>query len=97
MRKWSFLTNHAIVLSQITRQPGSTFRQIASAVDLSYRALRKAINDLDKDEYIISKREGREVRYSVKPGLWLRQNIDRENFFEDFCSLWGEKDLALKE
>ncbi len=91
MRKWSFLTNQAVVLGQIAGQPESTFCQIVSAAGLSYRALRKAINDLDKDGYIIRKRKGREFRYSVNPELHLNQKIDRDNSFEDFCSLWDEK------
>lgn len=91
MRKWSFLTNQAIVLGQIARQPRSTFREIASGAGLSYRALRKATNDLDKDGYIIRERKGKEFRYSVNPKLHLNQKIDRDDFFEDFCNLWGWK------
>jgi predicted transcriptional regulator len=89
MRKWSFLTNHAIVLGQIARQPGSTFRELTSAVGLSYRALHKAINDLGKDGYIISKREGRGFRYSINPEIPLREGTDRNTSFQGFLEVLG--------
>jgi hypothetical protein len=95
MRKWSFLTNHAIVLIQIAGQPGSTFRQIASAAGIPYRASRQAVNDLGRDSYIIRKREGREFRYCVNPELQLHKNIECDNSFEDFCIFWKEKRPAL--
>jgi DNA-binding transcriptional ArsR family regulator len=96
MRKWSFLTNHAIVLSQIAKQPGSTLRQIALAVDLSYRALRKAIYDLDKDGYIIRKREGREFRYSINPELTWRQDAVRATSFQGFLEVLGWKTTRVR-
>ncbi len=94
MRKWSFLTNHAIVLGEIARQPGGTFRQIASASDVSYRALRKALNDLEKDGYILRKREGREFRYSVNPEIKLPQHTGRDNYFMVHLPRIAEKSSA---
>lgn len=88
MHKWSFFTDHAIVLGQIAKQPGSTLLEIASTSGISYRALRKAINDLDKDRYIIRKREGRQLKYSVNPEFQPQKNTNDDSSLEYFCSLW---------
>ncbi len=91
MREWSFLTNHATVLSHVARQPGSTVCQIASATGITERALRKVIADLDNGGYISKKREVSEFRYSVNPNLTLRHDIERDNSFRDFLKALGWK------
>jgi DNA-binding IclR family transcriptional regulator len=89
MKEWSFLTNHATVLSQIGRQPGSSARQIASATDITERALRRVIADLDKSGYISKKKGNSEFRYSINPDLAFRQDLELDNCFRDFVEAMG--------
>jgi predicted ArsR family transcriptional regulator len=65
MATWSFLTNHALVLTVIHRKPESTGLEIAQAVGITERAARRIIADLQEAGYIESERIGRRNRYRV--------------------------------
>lgn len=62
---WSFLTNHALVLIHISRQPESTGLEIAQAVGVTERATRKIVGDLEAAGYIAREKMGRRNRYRV--------------------------------
>jgi DNA-binding IclR family transcriptional regulator len=62
---WSFLTNHALVLIHVGRQPDSTGIQIAQAVGITERAVRKILAELEAGGYIAVERNGRRNRYRV--------------------------------
>ncbi len=89
MGEWSFITNHALVLSQVARQPGSTFRQIAPVTGISTRALRKIIADLVSAGYITKKKAGRESQYNVSPDLSLCHNRSQESDLIGFLEALG--------
>jgi len=63
MPKFRFLTNHALVLSHIARQPRITARELSDIIGISERATHNIMNDLLEEEYITKKREGRRNRY----------------------------------
>jgi len=89
MRKWSFLTDHAVVLTYIAKQPGSTVRQIALAMGVSERALHRVITDLSDAGYITRKQEDRVSRYSVSPDLTLCKDRSRESTLAGFLEALG--------
>jgi DNA-binding MarR family transcriptional regulator len=89
MREWSFLTDHAVVLTYIAKQPGSTVGQIASVTGISQRALCKVIADLDSAGYITRKQEGRESHYSVSPDLILCNDQPQESALIGFLEALG--------
>jgi len=89
MREWSFLTDHAVVLACIARQPGSTVGQIASVTAVSERALRRVIVDLNNAGYIARKQEGRESRYSISPDLTLYNDRSLESALAGFLEALG--------
>jgi len=72
MQGWTFLTNHALVLSHIARNPRITAIALANAIGITERATRKIIADLLDDGYLTKKREGRCNRYRINPDLRLR-------------------------
>lgn len=72
MGQWTFLTNHAIVLSYISHYPRLTARELANTIGITERATRKMIADLLETGYIDKKREGRRNHYRVNPDLPLR-------------------------
>ncbi len=71
MSEWRFLTNHALVLRAIARQPRITAREISMSIGITERATRNIITDLDNAGYITKKREGRRIKYRVNPDLPL--------------------------
>ena len=77
MAGWTFVTNHAIVLSYLSHHPSITARELATHVGITERAVRKIINDLEAEGYILKAREGRRVKYSVKKHLPLRHRTQQ--------------------
>ena len=74
MGKWTFVTNHAVVLTYLARHPTITARQVALEIGITERAVRKIIADLEAEGYIVKAKEGRRIRYGVKAGLPLRHS-----------------------
>jgi hypothetical protein len=69
MRRWGFLTTHALILIFLTGHPKSTIREIAIAVGVTERAAHATLDDLVAATIIDRSREGRRNSYSV--------NLDR--------------------
>ncbi len=65
MRRWGFLTTHALILIHVTQHPRSTVREIALAVSLTERAAHSALQDLREEGIIEREREGRRNSYTV--------------------------------
>ena len=59
MPEWTFLTNHALVLSLLAKQPRTTAWELATAIGITERAVCRIIADLDAAGYIGKKKEGR--------------------------------------
>ncbi len=66
MVSWSFLTNHALVLTVLNEQADSTGLQIAQAVGITERAARKIIAELQAAGYLEAERIGRRNRYRIQ-------------------------------
>ena len=63
--RWSFLTNHALVLTHLGRRPDSTGLEIAQAVGITERGVRKILADLQAGGHIEAERVGVRNRYRV--------------------------------
>ena len=74
MSKWTFVTNHAVVLTYLANQPSITARQVALEIGITERAVRTIIAELECEGYIVKTKEGRRVRYSVEARLPLRHS-----------------------
>ena len=75
MAAWTFLTNHARVLSCLAREPGIRLREIADCVGITERAVHRIVCDLCKQGYITRTREGRRNTYEVHPDAELRPDL----------------------
>ncbi|BFV60204.1 helix-turn-helix domain-containing protein [Kitasatospora sp. CMC57] len=73
---WTFLTNHARVLSLIARDPGIRLRDVASACGLTERAVQAIVADLEAGGYLTRSREGRRNRYRITPDTQLRHPVE---------------------
>jgi DNA-binding transcriptional ArsR family regulator len=78
MLPWTFVTNHAAVLSLIAQDPMITGHELALEVGISERAIRRIISELYEGGYIAKGKEGRRVRYQVKYHARLRHKTQRD-------------------
>jgi predicted transcriptional regulator len=97
MPGWKFLTNHALVLCLVAQRPRITAREIAATIGITEKATRNIIRDLEFDEYITKKREGRRVRYRVDPDMPLRHEMQQDNSIGDLLKVLGWKQRKRKQ
>ncbi|QYC42413.1 MarR family protein [Nonomuraea coxensis DSM 45129] len=89
-RPWTFLTNHARVLTEIARDPGARVRDIAAAIGITERAAQNIVTDLERAGYITRTRVGRRTRYSVDPSRPFRHPADADHPIEGLLSLFTD-------
>ena len=87
MLSWTFVTNHAVVLSFIARHPMITGHELALEVGISERAIRRIIAELYEGGYIAKGKEGRRVRYQVKRHAHLRHKTQRDKAIGDLLKV----------
>ncbi len=93
MNAWTFVTNHAVVLSYIGRHTLITARELSLQIGITERAVRRIIAELEGGGYIAKKKEGRRVRYTIDPRLPLRHKTQRDKIVGDLLRVLG---LSLK-
>ncbi len=76
--RWTFITNHGLVLSYIYHHPTSTAREIADQIKVTERTVHKIISDLERAGYIARRKSGRRNVYSVDPNLPLRHHTKKD-------------------
>jgi len=91
MPEWTFLTNHAVVLSFVAMHPRMTARELSWVIGITERAVRRIIADLEAGGYITKTREGRRLRYRVNPELPLRHEAHRDKDVGDLLAALGWK------
>jgi predicted transcriptional regulator len=85
--KWTFITNHAVVLTLLDREERLTSRGIASALGITERSVIRIIKDLESEGYVTKQKEGRENRYTVNTDLPLRREDQRQVSVYDLLKL----------
>ena len=91
MPGWTLITNHGLVLSYISKHPRSTALELAGAVDLTERSIRKIIDDLESAGFIVRRREGRRNRYRIKPHITMSHPSHGEIAVGDLLEILGWK------
>lgn len=91
MPGWTFLTNHALVLSVLAKHPRITGRELSTTVGITERATRKIIADLEAEGYITKKKEGRRIKYRINPDLPMRHETYQDTAIGDFLKALGWK------
>ena len=71
-RRWTLLTGHGHVLTEIAKNPDARIRDISPAVDLTERTVQAIVADLEQAGYITRTRVGRRTRYTLKPDTPFR-------------------------
>ena len=72
MGDWTFVTNHALVLASIAKNPDMTAREISDDIGITERTTHKIITDLDKDGYITRARVGVKNTYRLHPEVPIK-------------------------
>jgi predicted ArsR family transcriptional regulator len=76
--KWTFITNHAAVLTFLDREEQSTAREIAAILNVTERTVIRIIKDLEAEGYLNKRKVGRVNHYTINKDLPLRRNDQRE-------------------
>ena len=82
-QRWTFITNHGLVLSYIYHNPSHTAREISNHVGITERTTHKIISDLEAAGYIERRKSGRRNLYLVDPQLPLRHHTKQDILVED--------------
>ncbi len=75
MSSWSFLTNHALALVCIERDPQMRIRDIADCLGVTERAAHRIVCDLCEAGYVTKTRVGTRNRYTVDLDRDLRHPL----------------------
>ena len=88
MPAWHFITNHGAVLVLIAQRRQITAREIAAALGLTERPVRRIIAELEAAGYLRKQRVGRVNQYEVALDLPLRQPLHREVAVGDLLEIF---------
>ncbi len=91
MTEWTFVTNHAVVLSLVAQNPQITALDMAKEIGITERAVRKIVRDLEAANYLSKQRAGRRVQYTIRPKLALRHRTQQDKIVGDLLSVLGWK------
>lgn len=75
--RWTFFTNHLLVLACVTESPDMRVRDIAARVGITERATQAILGDLAHDGYLERIRIGRRNHYKVRRSAHFRHPIVR--------------------
>ncbi len=85
--RWSFFTNHFLVLACVAASPDLRVRDIASVVGITERATQAILSDLAGTGYLERIRVGRRNRYKVRRSARFRHSIVRGTTVGDVLDL----------
>ena len=91
--RWTFITNHGLVLSYISQNSTSTAREIAQSIGVTERTTHKIISDLEQAGYITRRKSGRRNVYSVDPHLPLRHHTKKDIIVSELLESLTSRDL----
>ena len=98
MPRWTFVTNHGLVLSYIYHNPRSSARSISMDVGVTERTTHKIISDLEREGYITRRRDGRRNVYDVDPELPLRHHTKQDILVSELLeALTSKEDVVIRD
>jgi predicted transcriptional regulator len=89
MPEWTLISNHGLVLAYIAKNPQSTAREIASAINVTEWTVRKIIDGLEAAGYIERQKVGRRNIYRTNPHLYMRHETIRDVRVGDLLKALG--------
>ena len=76
---WTFLTNHALVLLCVARDPDVRIRTVADCAGITERAAQRIMSELVETGYLTRHRLGRRNFYEVHPELPMRHPLEADH------------------
>lgn len=76
--RWTFITNHAAVLTLLDHDGHLTARKIGNVLNITVRTVYRIIHDLEQAGYISKRKDGRGNVYSINKSLPLRREHQRD-------------------
>ncbi|MGH2726119.1 MAG: helix-turn-helix transcriptional regulator [Actinomycetota bacterium] len=70
--RWTFVSNHFLVLLCIAEDPGIRMADVASRIGVTERAVQGIVRDLEGAGYLQRTRVGRRNRYEIHAEMPLR-------------------------
>jgi len=89
MKGWTFIDNHGLVLLYISQNPRCTTRQMAAAVNVTERTIRRILDDLSAEEYITWERTGKSNVYNINTERELKHTLTRDVKVQELLELLG--------
>jgi predicted transcriptional regulator of viral defense system len=96
-KRWTFITNHAAVLSLLAKHPRITAREVSREVGITEHSVRLIVSDLDQGGYISKIREGRGLRYLVDLERPMRHKTQRDVAMSHLMSILSAKCSSIKK
>jgi Mn-dependent DtxR family transcriptional regulator len=87
--RWTFITNHGLVLSYLSHNPRSTAREIANYIGVTERTTHKIISDLEVEGFIERRKSGRRNVYTVDHNLPLRHHTKQDILVSELLGALG--------
>lgn len=85
--RWTFLTNHAHVLTVLDAEPDLVLRHVALRVGITERAVQRIIVDLEESGFLEREKIGRQNHYRVLKNRPLRHPIEAHRNIGDLLSM----------
>ncbi len=89
MPRFTFLTNHALVLHLLARNPVMTALEVSFEIGITERAVRRIIADLEKGGYVSKEKEGRRVRYKINHRMPLQHRTQSDKVVGTLLQILG--------
>lgn len=73
---WTFLSNYALVLITLARDPSARLRDVADKVGITERAAQRIVGQLEEAHVLTKVRDGRRNHYHIDLDCPLRHPLD---------------------
>lgn len=85
--RWTFLTNHAHVLTVLDSEPTLVLREVALRVGITERAVQRIVVDLEESGFLEITKVGRQNEYKVRKNQALRHPIEEHRSIGDLLRM----------
>lgn len=90
--RWTFLTNHAHVLTLLHAHPDMVLREVAERVGITERAVQRIVQDLEAEGFLVKIRVGRRNHYETQLDRPLRHPIEAHRNIGELLRLINKVD-----
>ena len=97
MKEWNFITIHGLVLLYISRNQQCTMKEMAAAINVTERTIKRVLEDLDTAGHITWQRTGKGNIYEMNSTKRLKHELTRDVMVGDLLKLLGHKKKRRSE